>query len=85
MELLVHWLPVKQQIDFKILLITYKALNGQAPTYITGLLSYYRPARPLCLSTQNLLSNPRYNLKNYRGRSFADWPPHVSGTRYLWP
>ena len=77
MELLVHWLPVKQRIDFKILLITYKALNGQAPTYITDLLSYYRPARPLRLSTQNLLSNPRYNLKNYRGRSFAVATPRL--------
>ncbi len=26
-----HWLPVKHRIYFKILLITYKALNGLAP------------------------------------------------------
>ncbi len=26
-----HWLPTKHCIDFKILLITYKALNGLAP------------------------------------------------------
>ncbi len=26
-----HWLPIKHRIDFKILLITYKALNGLAP------------------------------------------------------
>ena len=66
-----HGLPVEQHIHFKILLITYKALNGQAPTYLSDLLSYYRPARPLCSSTQNLLRNPCYNLKNYGGRSFA--------------
>ena len=71
MELLVHWLLVKQRINFKILLITYKALNGQAPTYRTDLLSYYRPAR------QNLLRNPHYNLKNYRGRSFAVAAPRL--------
>ena len=29
-----HWLPVKQRIDFKILFLTYKALNGLAPEYI---------------------------------------------------
>ncbi len=28
-----HWLPIKHRIDFKILLITYKALNGLAPKY----------------------------------------------------
>ena len=65
-----HWLPVEQRINFKILLITYRALNGQAPSYISDLLSYYRPARSLRSSTQNLLRNP-YNLKNYGGRSFA--------------
>ncbi len=26
-----QWLPIKHRIDFKILLITYKALNGLAP------------------------------------------------------
>ena len=29
-----HWLPVKFRIDFKILMLTYKALNNQAPDYI---------------------------------------------------
>ena len=78
LHVLVHWLPVKQRINFKILLITYKAMNGQAPTYITdSVLSFYRPARPLCSSTQNMLRNPRYNLKNYGGRSFAVAVPRL--------
>ena len=34
-----HWLPIRQRISFKILLIVYKALNGQAPSYITDLLT----------------------------------------------
>ncbi len=29
-----HWLPIKHCIDFKILLITYKALNGLTPQYL---------------------------------------------------
>ncbi len=32
-----HWLPIKHRIDFKILLITYKALNGLAPQYLSEL------------------------------------------------
>ena len=72
-----RWLPVEQRINFKILLITYKALNGQAPTYISDLLSYYRPARLPRLSTRNLLRNPCYNLKNYGGLSFAVAAPCV--------
>ncbi len=38
-----HWLPIKHRIDFKILLITYKALNGLAPQYLSELLSHYSP------------------------------------------
>jgi len=29
-----HWLPVQSRITYKILLLTYKALNGMAPIYI---------------------------------------------------
>ena len=29
-----HWLPVEFRIDFKILLLTYKAINGLAPFYL---------------------------------------------------
>ncbi len=42
-----HWLPIKHCIDFKILLITYKALNSFAPQYLSELLSHYSPSHPL--------------------------------------
>ena len=29
-----HWLPREHRIAFKILLLAYKALNGQAPSYL---------------------------------------------------
>jgi len=45
-----HWLPIKYRINFKILLITYKALHGLAPNYITELLT----VKPLS----------RYNLRS---------------------
>ncbi len=34
-----HWLPIKFCISYKILLLTYKVLNGLAPAYLTNLLS----------------------------------------------
>ena len=34
-----HWLPVKFRIDFKILIITFKAIHGQAPDYICNLIN----------------------------------------------
>ena len=35
-----HWLPIRQRIEFKMLVIVYKALNGQAPSYIIELLNF---------------------------------------------
>ena len=42
-----HWLPVDQRIVFKVLLLTYKAINNLAPSYITQLLVRYNPPRSL--------------------------------------
>ncbi len=38
-----HWLPVQQQINFKILLFTFKYLHGQAPKYLQDLLIWFQP------------------------------------------
>ena len=35
-----HWLPIRQRMEFKMLMIVYKALNGQAPSYIIELLNF---------------------------------------------
>jgi len=42
-----HWLPIKLCIHFKILLITYKALNGLASQYLSELLMHYSPSHLL--------------------------------------
>ena len=53
-----HWLPVKFRIDFKILLLTHKALNNQALDYISELLTLYKPSRAPRSSCQMLLVVP---------------------------
>ncbi|XP_068675290.1 uncharacterized protein [Montipora foliosa] len=40
-----HWLPVEKRIIFKILLMTYKTLNGLAPSYLTTVITRYHPTR----------------------------------------
>ena len=37
-----HWLPVKHRITFKVLLFTYKALNGEAPSYLSDMLQKHK-------------------------------------------
>ena len=34
-----HWLPVRQRITFKTLLLTFKCIHGMAPSYLCDLLS----------------------------------------------
>ena len=70
-----HWLPVKQRIDFKILLLTYKALNGLAPAYIRELLTPYTPVRTLRSMDNNLLEPPKCRLEYFGKRSFAAAAP----------
>ena len=42
-----HWLPGKEKITFKILLVTYKVFHAFAPTYLTELPFNYAPHRLL--------------------------------------
>jgi len=72
-----HWLPVKQRINFKVLLITYKALNGLAPSYIRELLKPYHPTRMLRSCDANLLTVPRMRLKTFGYRTFCYTAPHL--------
>lgn len=51
------WLPVKSRIEFKVLL-RYKALNGQAPSYLTELVVPYHLNRTLRPQNTGLLAIP---------------------------
>ena len=35
-----HWLPIRERINYKILLLVYKSLNGMGPKYLQDLLNY---------------------------------------------
>ena len=35
-----HWLPIKQRIEYKLCLLTYKTLTHQQPTYLYNSLSF---------------------------------------------
>ncbi|KAF7237138.1 Protoheme IX farnesyltransferase [Varanus komodoensis] len=53
-----HWLPIKVWAQFKVLVITYKALNGLGPGYLKEHLHPYLPSRPLRSAAQALLREP---------------------------
>ena len=72
-----HWLPVNDRITFKLLLLTYKSLNGLAPVYINELLYHYTPCRSLRSSDSNFLAIPKTTTITYGDRSFAAIAPKL--------
>ena len=65
---LLCWLPLKERIKFKILLVTYKILHGFALIYSNELLFNYTPHRLLRSSSVNLLSIPKTRTRLPMGR-----------------
>ncbi len=66
-----HWLPIKFCISYNILLLTYKALNGLAPAYLTSLLFRYNPSCSLRSQNSGLLVVPRIAKATKGGRAFS--------------
>ena len=57
-----HWLPVRQRIKFKLLLITYKTLRGLAPVYLSKLLTLKSPSQSYRLRSSHDTMLLRYPL-----------------------
>jgi hypothetical protein len=72
-----HWLPVRYRINFKILLLTFKASIGKAPKYICDMLEWYEPTRTLRSTTQNMLKVPHTKLKTFGDRAFSRCAPKL--------
>ena len=71
-----HWLPVSFRVQFKLLLLVYKALHNQSPSYINDLLSL-KPATNYALrsSAKSLLVVPKVNCSTLGDRAFAHAAP----------
>ena len=65
-----HWLPIKQRISFKILLVTFKTLLTGSPSYLSNLLVPYRSSCNLRSNSLNRLTVPFIKSKTGR-RSFS--------------
>uniref|UniRef100_A0A8C1MC95 Reverse transcriptase domain-containing protein n=1 Tax=Cyprinus carpio TaxID=7962 RepID=A0A8C1MC95_CYPCA len=70
-----HWLPVRFRVDFKIMMLTYKALHSLAPYYLSELLTSYTPTRRLRSSQSNLLVVPQTRLRSMGDRAFSSYAP----------
>ena len=72
-----HWLPFVKRIQFKILLLTFKAIHGLSPPYISKLITV-KPKSTYGLRSNNstLLLPPTQKMLSTLGRrSFAAAAP----------
>ena len=60
-----HWLPIRDRIKFKVILITFKAIKGAAPNYLQELISFKGN------SSYGLRSNDLFLLAQPRQRTLT--------------
>ena len=70
-----HWLPVHYRIMFKILLLSYQCFHNLAPSYLTELLTIYKPGRNLRSGKNNFFVISPVLTKTYGERTFAHAAP----------
>ena len=73
----IHWLPVLQRIDFKVLLFVYKTQHNLAPLYISDCLSRYVPNRRLRSSNANFPAHYTVIHKISGGAFFSHYAPKI--------
>ena len=87
-----HWLPIRFQAQFKVLVLTSKALHGLGPQYLTERLSRHEPTRTLRSTSKALFWLPTLLQGKLGGRQqgrgpFQWWPPNygmISPMRLAW-
>ena len=72
-----HWLPVCFRIDFKFLLLVFKALNGLCPLYLSELFLPYVPPRTLRSLGSGLLALPKVRTKTHGEAAFQFYAPRL--------
>jgi len=67
-----HWLPVCNRIDFKILFLAYKSLNGLTPLLpLCDLFQRYVPSQSLWSADHLTMVVPKTRLKLRGDQAFA--------------
>ncbi len=71
-----HWLPITSRVEYKLLVLTFKVLNGTGPGYLAELLERYVPLRETRSAMDTfLLKVPRTELVTGGDRAFQKAAP----------
>ena len=74
-----HWLPIKARIEYKICLLTYKALKYKEPKYLNECLAPFKLETNIMIrhaTERHRLLEPRGN-RNIAERSFDYCAPRI--------
>ena len=71
-----HWLPVKQRVDYKLAVTAFKTRSSGVPAYLSTLIEDYEPSRYLRSSELFLLRMPRVKLAHTK-KAFSVSAPMV--------
>ena len=82
---------LSKRIIFKISVLTFRAMHGTAPQYLSDLLHIHTPSRILRSSSKTLLSVLRPRLDTYGSRAFSvaapllwnELPDYITGEQIL--
>ena len=72
-----HWLQIKQRIDYKLCLLTYKTLQIQQPTYLYYSLSFPSHSLSTRSSDSSVLSIPYVRTSLGKIRAFSVIAPRL--------
>ena len=74
-----HWLPIQQRIEFKIITLVHKSLHGLAPQYLVNLLTRKVQTREgLCSNNKtSQLEIPATTRKTFSARAFSVLGPQL--------
>ena len=75
-----HWLPIKQRIDYKLCLLTYKTLTKQQPTYLYNSLSF--PSHSVSTRSSDSLVFPFHMSDHHLAKGLSLSLVHDFGIHY---
>ena len=65
------WLPIKQRVQFKMLILVFKAINGLSPNCISNLVNNLCPSKYFLRRNNEILLEP-YNGKTLTKKTLGD-------------
>ena len=76
-----HWLPIRERIDFKILCLVYKCLNNLAPSYLASRINIKTFTRNTRASKKGkTLEVPQVKKSTFAARAFSVYGPNLWNT-----